>query len=406
MLEGLDQIDWSKLGHAYGEATDVPGLLRELASHDKEEREHAFSGLCGSILHQGTVYEATAFAVPFLIELLKSADVLEKNEILILLAQIARGTSYHDVHQHLRMNREKAKAEEWQDKIRQELVLVEKATAAVQNGEPLYLDLLSHPDSSVREASAYLLARLPRPSAVAGERIWDRFLTESAVPVKVSLVLSFGFGTIAANTKINRLAELFASASDKSIALAAAMSLVKLAPDAASQNLIGFLVSALGRRDQFPAFSKTAWVIMDDFEPSVMGCLETLTGDAAAIVEKELEMGLAGREPGQTLACILALLTLAFRTGIARGTALTALTERQKRIVKILADHPEIWDQRIGGMTMPNVQTASMMRSCGLPDNGVDFMEFASGKVKASSPTPRPKKKAGFVDQIKTFFGI
>ena len=32
MLERLHNIDWSSLTHAYGAATDVPGLLRALAA--------------------------------------------------------------------------------------------------------------------------------------------------------------------------------------------------------------------------------------------------------------------------------------------------------------------------------------------------------------------------------------
>jgi hypothetical protein len=30
-LDGLDQVDWAGLEHAYGPATDVPEMLRELA---------------------------------------------------------------------------------------------------------------------------------------------------------------------------------------------------------------------------------------------------------------------------------------------------------------------------------------------------------------------------------------
>ena len=39
MFQGIDDIDWSKLEHAHGPATDVPALLRALL--DDEEREDA-----------------------------------------------------------------------------------------------------------------------------------------------------------------------------------------------------------------------------------------------------------------------------------------------------------------------------------------------------------------------------
>src|SRR5215469_17989182 len=100
MLEGLDKINWSKLAHAYGTAEDVPVLLRQLASPDAEERESAIYDLHGNIWHQGTIYEATAAAVPFLIELLSVPNPADKHEILVYLSDLANGTSYCDVHQH------------------------------------------------------------------------------------------------------------------------------------------------------------------------------------------------------------------------------------------------------------------------------------------------------------------
>jgi len=64
----MDAIDWAFLEHAYGPATDTPGLIRDLCSDDSERVSAAQSELAGSIHHQGTVYPATVAAVPFLID--------------------------------------------------------------------------------------------------------------------------------------------------------------------------------------------------------------------------------------------------------------------------------------------------------------------------------------------------
>jgi hypothetical protein len=88
MLEGLDDIQWSSLGHAYGSATDVPQLLRDLAQRNAEVREEARDHLYGNLWHQGSVYEATAYAVPFLVELVREPLVQERHELLIYLALI------------------------------------------------------------------------------------------------------------------------------------------------------------------------------------------------------------------------------------------------------------------------------------------------------------------------------
>jgi hypothetical protein len=89
MLEGLDDVPWGTFQHAYGPAEDVPGLLRRLASGDAE----ALWELYGNIWHQGTVYEATAHAVPFLIALASAAEVPNRQEILAYLGWRARGPS-------------------------------------------------------------------------------------------------------------------------------------------------------------------------------------------------------------------------------------------------------------------------------------------------------------------------
>ncbi len=34
MLEGLDEINWSELGHAYGWVTNVPKMIRDLVSEN------------------------------------------------------------------------------------------------------------------------------------------------------------------------------------------------------------------------------------------------------------------------------------------------------------------------------------------------------------------------------------
>jgi hypothetical protein len=98
MLEELDKVDWASLTHAYGEATDVPPLLRSLLSQDAKERERAVYDLFGNIWHQGTVYPATAAAVPFLYQLLTGPGVPGKTDIAQLLACIADGVGYLEVH--------------------------------------------------------------------------------------------------------------------------------------------------------------------------------------------------------------------------------------------------------------------------------------------------------------------
>ncbi len=69
MLDGLDDIEWDSLIHAYGPATDIPDDLRALLSPDEKTAKDALWRLFGNIHHQGTVYMATPPAIPFLTEI-------------------------------------------------------------------------------------------------------------------------------------------------------------------------------------------------------------------------------------------------------------------------------------------------------------------------------------------------
>src|SRR5689334_16110190 len=83
MLEGLDQVDWANLQHAYGAATDVPDLIRAILQDDEPKSTEALGELINSISHQGTIYPVTAHVVPFMNELF-SADHFQRTDYLLV----------------------------------------------------------------------------------------------------------------------------------------------------------------------------------------------------------------------------------------------------------------------------------------------------------------------------------
>ncbi|MDG6103331.1 hypothetical protein Daura_36460 [Dactylosporangium aurantiacum] len=92
MLDGLDDIRWDALEHAYGPAGDVPARLRGLLDPAADARRRALSGLYGGICHQGTRFEASAPAVPFLLELLQDPATPDRAAIARLVADLAVGS--------------------------------------------------------------------------------------------------------------------------------------------------------------------------------------------------------------------------------------------------------------------------------------------------------------------------
>ncbi|SFY01902.1 hypothetical protein SAMN02787144_1009145 [Streptomyces atratus] len=85
----VDAQPWADLHHAYGSAADIPDCLRALAGESEEAASEAISELYGSILHQGSVYGATARAVPYLARLAGAGYRTE--DLLVLLGGIAEG---------------------------------------------------------------------------------------------------------------------------------------------------------------------------------------------------------------------------------------------------------------------------------------------------------------------------
>lgn len=140
---GLDfeAVDWAGLTHAYGSAEDVPVLIRSLVSPDADERSEALDELFGSICHQGTVYSASAPAIPFLA---RAAVAAPDQRALIGLLMSGMSRQY---------------GEDWSDpstfsgavRVRVALVLGELAP------------LLADPDPGVRQAMLRIMAVCPPP---------------------------------------------------------------------------------------------------------------------------------------------------------------------------------------------------------------------------------------------------
>lgn len=130
-LDGLDARPWSSLSHAYGSAGDVPDLLRDLTGADVDAADEALSELYGSVLHQGTVYAASAEAVPFLAEIAAAGH--RTADVLALLGGMAESEDEYGVAPGA-------------------------VRAAVADRLPLLLPLLASPEPEVRRIAAWAVS--------------------------------------------------------------------------------------------------------------------------------------------------------------------------------------------------------------------------------------------------------
>ncbi|MEU4763466.1 hypothetical protein AB0H12_09435 [Actinosynnema sp. NPDC023794] len=140
-LDGVDDVDWASLDHAYGSAEDVPRTLRDAVGTDDAVAGEAFEHLFGSIYHQGTLYSATPWAVPFVARLAADPATPRRGSLVHLLGAIAEtGDAPPDV--------------------------LADVSAALGRETGRLLPLLEDPDVEIRHVATYLLGNLPPAAEV------------------------------------------------------------------------------------------------------------------------------------------------------------------------------------------------------------------------------------------------
>ncbi|MEW6730178.1 MAG: HEAT repeat domain-containing protein [Acidobacteriota bacterium] len=167
VLKGLDQINWSALTHAYGQAEDVPSLLRALLSQDKDHREFACQLLHETIWHQGDICQASAYTVPFLYAMLEASETPDKALVAFLIASLADGQPSWE-----RILADKEREAEWriilarsgeslEARVIKERAEIKATRDAIRERLPLLYPYLEHEEPAVRGHIAKALGYYP-----------------------------------------------------------------------------------------------------------------------------------------------------------------------------------------------------------------------------------------------------
>ncbi|MEU5964215.1 hypothetical protein ABZ777_23675 [Micromonospora parva] len=412
MLDGLDDIDWARLGHAYGAADDVPDQLRALASSDPATRDEALGELYTNVFHQGGRFEASAYAVPFLLELLADAATPDPAAVLGLLGALAVGFDEgvlpdgFPVAEHRRAaegGREllAAKPPPWTgtDESTKEYVeytYVESLTAAEQRrlwayvelsvydavraGVPLLRTLLHHSDPGVRTGAAYTVAWFPEEAtgsvpalAAAIDAAGKPGVEVTSGEVATMLVAS---GLLGAAPDVRWLAD-----PRPVVRWGAAIGRARVLGAAADPATVKELLSwAAAPPDGIAAPDHAADPSRDEvLAPLPEGWVPFLDGDLGGYAGLALRQlgprhsdrafdALLDRLPvvsgDRSLTVLGAALRLAFPDGPApTGTPVAALTPRQRRIAEVLGRSPQPW--LIDGQEFGNV--SMLVEEYGLP---------------------------------------
>lgn len=191
MLNDLELVPWQSLRHAFGDAREVPRLLRALSSSEREQRQTALKDLFACLLHQGSVYEATARAVPFLFELLADPATPERSWIAFLLASIGDGQGYLKVHTSLDERRWRQLLAERGTTLEAELEredeVVRGVRLAIGRGVEQLLPFLNDSQSEIRAAIARAAGQFPARAAELLPALEAAEATETAADAKEAL---------------------------------------------------------------------------------------------------------------------------------------------------------------------------------------------------------------------------
>jgi hypothetical protein len=106
-LDELPSVPWASLTHAfagrsvrnpftglYTKTPDIDVFLGDIANPDDEIRAEAFEELAGCLYHQGDLYEATVYAVPFLCALAVDPPHDIERELLLFLVIVGEASAF------------------------------------------------------------------------------------------------------------------------------------------------------------------------------------------------------------------------------------------------------------------------------------------------------------------------
>lgn len=335
-MKSLDEVPWSALYHAYGTAADVPGQLRKL--REASTSGDAIHELFGNIWHQGTVYEATSFAVPFLVELAIDETTPNPVGILNLLEAIAHGTSYLDVHEpFFREMKVEAFGDlgmpKYENARNQELVWVEKSRSAVLAAFDEFMNLAKR-SGDIAYAAIAVLVRLNTRQQQVLAIIRDLRATETRDLYRAGLLILLGQLAVTDDSIMETLNESAASG-EQLERLAAGLTACRFTKDELSGPLRNAIVEAMCTTDVAWLFSKLPWDAVENIDTDLLlQRPRSETEEAIASLFERLERGKSVKES------IYLLLDLLFpyRPPGSDFTSKEQLSSDQMRLLKAMLD--------------------------------------------------------------------
>lgn len=273
MFEGLTQIEWDKLEHAYGPASDMPDVIRTLTWPDASVRRGALEHLNTTLWQRGSITQAAAYAIPFLIEALSKPATEDKREIIMLLARLGKGRSLL-VPPDNRIQRDLLTDPDVQAQQQRERRWASTAAEAVARGIRTYLRLLDDDDLEVRLTIPYLLSTLPTQAQQSVPALGTHLGESNDPRVRASVLFALGSLATPNAHALGQLSNLLDEPTDLLVKIAAAGALVLLERENTPHAAATALIEAIAQPDSVVValYNQLPW------------CKSGFTGDLAATI--------------------------------------------------------------------------------------------------------------------------
>lgn len=314
MLEGLYEIDWSRLHHAYGAADDVPKCIEGLASSDPKVRADADGTLYGNIWHQGTIYEATSYAVPFLLELVRNPGSAYRPGLLMYLATLRTGTSRNP---------------EW----------VKTTTLEIEKGLPLFRDLISDEHSETRSFAAYAVACCE--DWESRDLLLDQLKCELDASTKASILLSLG--DLAAIQAVKEVTESLTD-TDFGVQVAAAVTIAKLCGPDSPKEAVNVLADAVIEYKRIEPYEHLPQSAAKSLPVIVADAIPLLGAPFAPYITEVVLESLRAMQSYEVDEPLDALLGISFGQS-SQTLSSKDLSLQQRSILLALADTDSLWHE-------------------------------------------------------------
>ena len=226
---------------------EMADAIASLSSEDLATRKEASQVLFDICWYQGTVYEQSSVAVPFLIERLTAeTDISLLSEIIWQLYHLGTGTSFLNRPTSLH-NQERQNPPEYQTEIAEKLLSEVATHQEFHQGIDVYLQLLEHDAHTIRVHAAYCLSCCTVRTGYICSKLYQHFAKEADENVRATIPLCLAFLSKTESINLDFLESILNKEETDFVKLSVCVALAFIAREKLSNHAISSLSNLIAK---------------------------------------------------------------------------------------------------------------------------------------------------------------